>query len=140
MSRYTQFKLYWESWSGYADKIHPFSEPTLVWVIATSETASRCLVDRKAKDNTRGIWNANWEVIPYSTVRELVRLLHEVGAFDEPKQLVQDSQDGDYVCVWDLTGVVDDHAFHISVSFRSPGQKFSTLGEQLKNVLHEIRK
>lgn len=142
MSRYTRFKLYWENWGGYSDKVHPFSAPTLVWVVATSETASRCLVeDRRPIDNyTRAMWHANWQAIPYSTVQELVRLLHEVGAFDEPKQLVQDSQDGDYLCVWDLTGVLDDRAFHISVSFRSPGQKFNTLGEQLRKALFEIRK
>jgi hypothetical protein len=139
MSRYTQFKLYWEDWTGYPDQSHPWAEPTLVWIVATRETASRCLVDRQAKDN-KVIWNANWQALPYSKVRELVRLLHEVGVFDKPKQLVEDSGDGDYLSVWDLTGVLDDRVFHMSLSFRSPGHKWNTLGQQLKNALFETRK
>jgi hypothetical protein len=73
-------------------------------------------------------WNAKWKGIPYSLVEPLPNLLEEAGAFTEPKPLVEDAAGGDYLAVWDLTWIVRARAFHISLEFTSPGERWTPLG------------
>jgi hypothetical protein len=52
---------------------------------------------------------------------------------------VADAPDGEYLSVWDLTGVVGDRAFHLSVKFSCPGEIWSPLGHRLRDALMELR-
>jgi len=139
MSRFTEFRLYWEDWGGYPDRDYPFGNPTLTWLIASKEAAARCVVRPDAKGAMDVSWSASWESIPYTLVEPLPALLEEIGAFGAPQPLVEDAADGDYLSVWDLTGAVGDRAFHLSVKFSCPGEIWSLLGHRLRDALIELR-
>jgi hypothetical protein len=139
MSRFSDFKLYWEDWGGYPDRDYPFGNPTLMWLIASKDAAARCMVRSDAKGAMDVSWSARWESIPYTLVEPLPALLDEIGAFGAAQPLVQDAPDGDYLSVWDLTGVVGERPFHLSVKFSCPGEIWSPLGHRLRDALMELR-
>ena len=139
MAHYTDFKLYWEDWGGYPDRSCPFGEPTLMWVIATKDRTARCIVDRAHRGAMDVTWNAKWKGIPYSLVEPLPNLLEEAGVFTESKPLVEDAADGDYLAVWDLTGIVRARAFHISLKFTCPGERWTPLGQKVEAALYALR-
>jgi len=135
----TEFKLYWEIWEGYANPDKFFAGPTLIWVIASTDTARRCLLERSAANTTQIAWTVNWEQIPYSTITELSVLLEEAGAHGSPKQLVDSTKEGDYLTIWDLTCVVQSRPSHLSVRFTTPGEQWSDLAQRLNAVLSSLR-
>jgi hypothetical protein len=144
MSHYTEFKLYWEQWGGYPDRTYPFGNPNLVWVIATKDSAARCLVRQESRGAMDVQGKADWERIPYTLVEQLIPLLHEAGVFSAAPHigmdaLVQPAANGDYLCVEDLTGVLDNRPFHLSLKYSAPGGEWSPLGERLRTVLIALR-
>jgi len=139
MSRFTYLKLYWEDWGGYPDRDYPFGNPTLMWLIASKETAARCVVRSDVKGSMDVSWSANWEKIPYILIEPMPALLEDIGAFGAPQPLVEDAPDGDYLSVWDLTGVVGERAFHRTIKFSCPGEIWSPLGHRLRDSLMELR-
>ena len=139
MSRFTDLKLYWEDWGGYPDRDYPFGNPTLMWLIASKQSAARCIVRSETAAAMVVNWSASWENIPSALVEPLPALLHDIGAFGTPQPLVEDRPDADYLSVWDLTGAVGDHAFHISIKFGCPGECWLPLGRRLRDALMELR-
>jgi hypothetical protein len=144
MSHYTDFKLYWEQWGGYPDRSYPFGNPNLVWIVATTDSAARCLVHQESRGAMTVEWKANWEQIPYALVAQLIPLLDEACAFSntplsDERALVQPSADGDYLCVEDVTGVLGDRPFHLSIKYLVPGSVWSPLGERLRSALIAMR-
>jgi len=139
MAHFTEFKLYWEIWGGYPDQDYPFGNPTLVWVIASKDSAVRCLVDGEPRGPMEISWSADWKDIQFSLTEPLPVLLEEAGAFSIPKQLVQGAPDGDYLEVWDLTGIFRDRPFGLSLKFTWPGEQWSPLGQRLRSALMALR-
>ena len=55
------------------------------------------------------------------------------------KNLVEYAVDGDYLVVWDLTGVVQDRPFHLSLKYTCPGERWTALGKRLRDTLIALR-
>lgn len=139
MSRFTDFKLYWEDWGGYPDRDYPFGNPTLTWLIASKQSAARCIVRSEAEGAMSVNWHASWENVPLALAEPLPALLQDIGAFGAPQPLVEDPADADYLSVWDLTGAVGTRAFHMSIKFGCPGETWLPLGRRLRDALMELR-
>jgi hypothetical protein len=138
MGRFVDCRLYWEEYGSYPDRDQPFGLPSLVWVIA-KDKAARCRVSAEPKSASEVLWSADWKQVPYATVQGLKDMLEEVGAFGELKPLVENGRGGDYLVVWDITGVVGDRAFHFSVEFTAPGERWTPIGERFRQVLAALR-
>jgi hypothetical protein len=139
MAHFTDLKLYWEDWSGYPERSNPFGEPTLTWILATRDAAARCLISAEAKGAMDVTWKAGWTKLPFRLVEPLPALLEDVGAFGSQRPLIADGPDGAYLTVWDLTGVVLDRTFHLSLKFTRPGERWTPLGERLRTALIALR-
>jgi hypothetical protein len=66
-------------------------------------------------------------------------MLEEADAYGSPKQLAISTEEGDYLTVWDLTGVMQSRPFHLSIRFTSPGQQLSDLGRRLNAALSRLK-
>jgi len=139
MAHFTDLKLYWEDWSGYPERSKPFGEPTLTWILATRDAAARCLIRAEAKGAMDVTWKAGWTKLPFRLVEPLPAILEDVGAFGSQKPLIADGPDGAYLTVWDLTGVLLDRSFHLSLTFTRPGERWTPLGERLRTALIALR-
>jgi hypothetical protein len=139
MPQPTAFKLYWEIWNGYANPDRFWAGPDLVWILASTDKARRCLVRRSQDKNMQMAWNVNWKEIPDSSIAELCAMLEEADAYGSPKQLAISTEEGDYLTVWDLTGVMQSRPFHLSIRFTSPGQQLSDLGRRLNAALSRLK-
>jgi hypothetical protein len=139
MAHFTDLKLYWEEWGGYPERRYPFGEPTLTWILATRDSAARCLIRAESKGAMDVSWTASWAKLPSHLIEPLPALLEDIGAFDSQKPLVADAPDGAYLTVWDLTGVLLDRPFHLSLKFTRPGERWTPLGQRLRTALIALR-
>jgi hypothetical protein len=140
VGRYTDFTLYWEKWGGYPERKEPFGLPTLTWFIATADRAMRCLVRSQPKDATTVTWSAEWQQLPRKLLDPVPGLLEEAGAFGEPAPLlVEDTAEGAYLEVWELTGALHDRPFRLAVHRTEFGHwPPLTLGRRLSDSLHSL--
>jgi hypothetical protein len=138
MGKFADFQFYWEEYGSYPDRDFPFGLPTLIWLIA-KDNAVRCRVSAESKSAMEVQWSADWKQIPSEIVQRLTDILEEVGAFGELKPLVENSQDGDYLVVWDLTGVFGQRTFHFSVEWTCPGERWTLIGERFREVMVALR-
>jgi hypothetical protein len=139
MSHYTDFKLYWEVWGGYPERTYPFGNPELIWIIASENSAARCQVFSESKGSMTLQWKAEWDKIEYEVVDRLKNVLEDIGAFDNLKPLVANAAEGDYRSVWDLTGVDGDRTFRFSLTWTTPGEQWTALGERFREIMGLLR-
>ncbi len=135
MGHFTDFKLYWEVWGGYPDRSHPFGNPELLWVIASENSAVRCRVFPEAKGAMTIDWNVKWEKIALDVVGQIKNILEEIGAYDKLQPVVTNTVEGDYLMVWDITGVEGSRAFSISLKWTTPGEQWTPLGERFREIM-----
>jgi len=86
-------------------------------------------------------WNtgsAEWQQLPRELLDPVPGLLEEAGAFGQPApRLAEDTAEGDYLEVWELTGALHDRPFRLAVQRAVPGQWPSlTLGRRLSDSLY----
>lgn len=139
MGRYTEFTLYWESWGGYPDRAEPFGLPQLTWFVASAGNAARCVVRSQPEGPTRVTWSAQWEPLPRELLDPVPGLLEEAGAFGEPAPLVRDNAAGDYLVVWELSGVLRDRPFRLTVQHKQPGCRWTPIGQRLSDSLRALQ-
>jgi hypothetical protein len=150
MSPYTDFKLYWEEWGGYADRAEPFGNPSLLWLLAHGENAMACKVYRTIRGSHDIADHARWQRVPYADIAALPGLLEELGALDalcslqDMSTLVASNPEGEYPegiyrCEWDLTGTIGSRPFHFSVNYCTPGETWTPLGRRLCNALFGVK-
>ncbi len=138
MPPFTDFKLYWETWGGYADRDAPFGAPGLVWILASRTEAARCSVTASPKSASEVLWSAQWTPVPQALIEPLPPLLEQIGAFGQLQPLVSGSAEGPYFSLWDLTGVLHGRAFHFSLRFTCPGEQWTPLGRRLADALRAL--
>ncbi|WP_026931541.1 hypothetical protein [Glycomyces tenuis] len=138
MGRYTDFTLYSERWGGYSDRSEPFGLPRLAWFVASSDGAARCLVQSESMDAMTISWSAAWQRVPLELLAPVPGLLAEAGAFGVPRPLVEDTGDGDYLDVWQLTGVHEDRPFRLAVERTVPGSAWTPLGRRLAVAIDSL--
>jgi len=138
MSRFVDFRFYWEEYGSYPERDSPFGLPRLIWVVA-KDKAVRCQVSANPKTATEVAWSADWKPVPCEAVQRLKDALEETGAFGEVKPLVENGPPGDYLVVWDITGAIGDRAFHFSVEFTTPGERWTPIGERFQRALAALR-
>jgi len=139
MGRYTELTLYLEEWGGYPDREASFGLPNLAWFVATADRAARCRVTSEIKGPTKVDRSAQWQQIPRELIDPVPGLLDEAGAFGDPAPLVEDTGPGDYLLVWELTGVVHDRPFHLAVQVMAPGSQWTPLGQRLSDSIMSLR-
>jgi hypothetical protein len=85
------------------------------------------------------VWNAQWQQLPRELLDPLPDLLEQAGAFGEPVPLVENTGSGDYLLVWELTGVLHDRPFHLAVQLTAPGFQWTPLGQRLSESIGALR-
>jgi hypothetical protein len=145
MSPYTDFKLYWEEWGGYANRAEPFGNPSLLWLFASGENAAACKVYRTIHGSQDVADHARWQRFSYTDIAALPALLEELGSLEDISTLVVSNPlgaypEGVYRCVWDLTGTIGNCPFHISINYCTPGEIWTPLGQRLCRVLFDVKK
>jgi hypothetical protein len=138
MGHYVDVTLYWQRWGGYPDREIPFGPPELWCFVAKEDRAARCLVSPLPDHTPAATPGAGWQQIPPGLLRPVPALLHEAGAFGAPLPLVTGPAVGDYLQVWELTGVVHDRPCHLTVRFTAPGTRWTPLGQRLADTLRAL--
>jgi hypothetical protein len=137
MSRYTDFKLFWETYGGYPDRA--FQSPDLIWIVGSGASAARCKVERVRNHLGPRTFTAVWETIPYEPVEAFKVMLDEIGAFDQLKPLVTVRDSSPYMTVWDFEGLVGERAFHFSLEWFDALPPSTPLGQRFFEALYALR-